>query len=57
MKEKIGRELLPFMSYVAIKQTINGRYFYCEQGENSREWEGPLIRKLERLPEVVSGKA
>ncbi|CAK0875279.1 unnamed protein product, partial [Prorocentrum cordatum] len=52
LKEKIGKEMLTFISDVAIKQAANGRHFYYEQDMNSRDWEDPPIKKLKRLPDI-----
>ncbi|CAK0795613.1 unnamed protein product, partial [Prorocentrum cordatum] len=57
LKDTMHQRMLTFMSDVAITQAINGRYCYCERDSNSRDWEGQLVRKLERLPEVQSGVA
>ncbi|CAK0794430.1 unnamed protein product, partial [Prorocentrum cordatum] len=57
LKEKIGKEMLTFISDVAIKQAVNGRYFYYEQDMNSRDWEDPLIKKLKRLPDIGEDRA
>ncbi|CAK0820984.1 unnamed protein product, partial [Prorocentrum cordatum] len=52
LKEKVGKEMPTFISDVAIKQAVNGRYFYYEQDMNSRDWGDPLIKKLKRLPDI-----
>eukprot|EP00959_Pyramimonas_sp_CCMP1952_P087130 1823011-Pyramimonas_sp.AAC.2 len=44
--------MLVFISDVAIKQAVNGMYFYDEQDANSRDWGDPLIKKPQRLPDV-----
>ncbi|CAK0841699.1 unnamed protein product [Prorocentrum cordatum] len=57
LREKIGKEMLTFISDVAIKQAVNGRYCYYEQDMNSRDWEDPLIKKLKRLPDIGEDRA
>ncbi|CAK0909173.1 unnamed protein product, partial [Prorocentrum cordatum] len=56
LKEKIGRDVLTFMSDMAIQQAINGRYFYYEQASEygemlSQEFaQGSLQNKLGDAP-------